>query len=111
MASGCDDRMVRVWDMQRLVGEHKNEENNDGIDYNYRHKLRSYANKVTSTVFSKDGSYIVAGGGDGRILYWDLILQEPGSAATQPMKVLMQSKLDSKILSLIFNSDASSLIA
>lgn len=111
VASGCDDRMVRVWDTQRLVDEHKNEANNDGIDYSYTHKLEGHDDFVTSVVFSNDGRYIAAGGDDGKVLYWDLVLQEPGSAATQSMKVLMQSKLDSEILSLIFNSDASSLIA
>ncbi|KAM0518155.1 hypothetical protein ACHAPE_004562 [Trichoderma viride] len=111
VASGCDDRMVRVWDMQRLVDEHKNEASNDGIDYSYTHKLKGHYYFVTSVVFSNDGRYIAASGDDSRVLYWDLVLQEPGSAAIQSMKVLMQSKLDSEILSLIFNSDASSLIA
>ncbi|UKZ64232.1 uncharacterized protein TrAtP1_005452 [Trichoderma atroviride] len=113
VASGCDDRMVRVWDMQRLVHESSNNEaSNDDINYNYSHKLQGHTTFVTSVVFSKDGRYIAAGGRDGRVLYWDLVLQEPGSGAIQSMKVLAQKKqFGSDILSLVFNSDASSLIA
>ncbi|KAK1254176.1 hypothetical protein MKX08_008171 [Trichoderma sp. CBMAI-0020] len=111
VASGCDDRMVRVWDMQRLVDESNNGASNDGIIYNYRHKLRGHTSFVMSVVFSKDGRYIAAGSHDGRVIYWDLLLQEPGSGAIQSMKVLMQGQRDIEIISLIFNSDASSLIA
>lgn len=107
VASGSDDRTVRVWDIQRLadVSNTGMADNSVGCKI-----LRGFDYWISSVVFSEDGRYVAAGGVYGRVLYWDLSPQET-ETSPQPMKVLMQRKQGSEILSLIFNSDASSLIA
>lgn len=103
IASGSDDRTVRVWDVQHLTDDSAS----ITIDQmQSKHILRGHDDYVTSVVFSDDGKYVAAGGDNGRVLFWDLSSQHN----MPPIKVLMQRE-GSQIHSLVFNSDASLLIA
>lgn len=108
VASGCDDNMVRVWDIQRLIDGRNSSKADNSVDC-CKYILEGHDERVTSVVFSEDGRFVAAGGDYNGVLYWDLRPQDPKSVA-QPAKVLMQRGPDT-IVSLVFNSDASSLIA
>ncbi|KAL6894693.1 WD40-repeat-containing domain protein [Trichoderma evansii] len=108
VASGSDDKTVRVWDIHQILDGSNAEMADNSVECS--HILRGFDHWIASIVFSEDGRYVAAGGVYGRVLYWDLTPQESANSP-QPMKVLMQRRQGSEILSLVFNSDASSLIA
>lgn len=107
VAAGSDDGTVRVWDIQRLMDGSNTGTADDSVECKL---LQGFDNLISSVALSEDGRYVAAGGVHGRVLYWDLTPQE-FETCPQPMKVLMQRKQGSEIVSMIFNSDASSLIA
>ena len=58
LASGCDDNIVRVWDLYQPSGKKLIKE------------LKGHIGNVNSVVFNSDGNFIASGSHDGKVILW-----------------------------------------
>ena len=61
LASGSDDRNVRLWDLESRVSE----------------KLTGHTQGVLAVAFSPDGKLLASGDAEGEVFLWDVETREP----------------------------------
>ncbi|KAL2142933.1 hypothetical protein VTI28DRAFT_512 [Corynascus sepedonium] len=93
LASGGDDRSVRVWD---LAPESNSGNDNDDqaplSDGTTRHRLlcRNRSGRITGITFSPDNRQVISSSDDGTITIWDLL---PTNEGQQPIKQHVNLKI------------------
>ncbi|KAI0146148.1 WD40-repeat-containing domain protein [Xylariaceae sp. FL1272] len=110
IATGSDDTTIRLWDLSAAGPNKTDKEKEDATTSSLKSReLRAHSDYVLTVAFSPDGSRLVSGGDDSRILIWNVTKDSRGDEL--PVVKTFQSPRSRRIRAVVFSPSGNEIIS